>query len=101
MGQITAKSGKGLVNTGILFSNYLQGKNQTLQVTGDSVVTEAQGGEVSWLTKAFKTLTLDVILPGSSLFAQLADRKREPCYPALTQAFLSSFLFFSLIHFQV
>ncbi|PWN53595.1 hypothetical protein IE53DRAFT_140447 [Violaceomyces palustris] len=65
VGQIKQQSGQGLVNTGILFSNFLQGKNQTLQVKGVSVVTQANGNQpVNWLTAAFKTLTLDVILPG-------------------------------------
>ena len=64
-GQITRKSGRDLANTGILFTNFLQGKNQTLQVTGVSVVTEANGNQpVNWLSAAFKTLTLNVILPG-------------------------------------
>lgn len=64
-GQITRKSGDELDTVGVLFSNYLLGQNQTLQVTGDSVVTEANGNRpVGWLTSAFKTLTLDVVLPG-------------------------------------
>lgn len=51
--------------TGDLFSNYLQGKNKTLVIKGDSVTTRANGNKpVKWLTKAFKTLTLKVILPG-------------------------------------
>ncbi|EPQ29604.1 uncharacterized protein PFL1_02823 [Pseudozyma flocculosa PF-1] len=64
-GQITAKSGQGLANTGILFTNFLQGKDQILQVKGVSVVTQANGNQpVNWLSAAFRTLTLDVLLPG-------------------------------------
>lgn len=33
-------------------------------VTGDSVVTPAQRAPVNWLSAAFKTLTLNVTLPG-------------------------------------
>lgn len=51
--------------TGQLFSQYLQGKNSSLEIKGDSVVTKANGNKpVGWLTAAFKTLTLNVILPG-------------------------------------
>ena len=51
--------------TGDLFSNYLQGKNKTLAIKGDSVVTRANGNKpVKWLTAAFKSLTLKVVLPG-------------------------------------
>ncbi|TKY86943.1 hypothetical protein EX895_004231 [Sporisorium graminicola] len=64
-GAITAKSGNDLKNTGILFSNFLQGKTQIIQVRGDSVVTRANGNQpVRWLSAAFRTLTLDVALPG-------------------------------------
>ncbi|KAN0059778.1 hypothetical protein ACQY0O_008352 [Thecaphora frezii] len=64
-GQITSKSGTGLTNTGILFTNFLQGANQTLNVKGVSVVTRANGNQpVNWLSASFKTLTLDVVLPG-------------------------------------
>lgn len=64
-GSITAKSGRDLQNTGILFTNFLQGKTQIIQVVGDSVVTQANGNRpVNWLSAAFKTLTLNVALPG-------------------------------------
>lgn len=50
---------------GVLFSRFLGGYNQTLDVVGDSVVTQANGNQpVDWLTTAFKTLHLAVILPG-------------------------------------
>ncbi|PWZ00897.1 hypothetical protein BCV70DRAFT_84414 [Testicularia cyperi] len=64
-GSITAKSGQDLANTGILFTNFLQGVTQILQVKGVSVVTQANGNRaVNWLSAAFRTLTLDVTLPG-------------------------------------
>ncbi|CDR88214.1 uncharacterized protein SPSC_03875 [Sporisorium scitamineum] len=64
-GAITAKSGRDLQNTGILFTNFLQGKTQILQVKGVSVVTQANVNQpVNWLSAAFKTLTLEVTLPG-------------------------------------
>ena len=65
-GFITQKSGDSQVQaTGKLFSQYLQGKNSELSVTGDSVVTRENGNKaVGWLSKAFKTLTLKVNLPG-------------------------------------
>lgn len=50
---------------GRLFSNFLAGENQTLQVTGRDVVSPAQPGRpVDWLSAAFKQLTINVILPG-------------------------------------
>ncbi|GAA5951249.1 hypothetical protein JCM3765_002422 [Sporobolomyces pararoseus] len=65
MGEITRQSGNGLKNLGILFSNFLQGQNQTLQVTGKEVVSPAQpNSPVDWLSAAFKKLTINVILPG-------------------------------------
>ncbi|WFC96532.1 hypothetical protein MBRA1_003193 [Malassezia brasiliensis] len=65
-GFITHKSGNAEVQaTGKLFSQYLQGKNSQLSVKGVSVVTRENGNKpVSWLSKAFKTLTLNVVLPG-------------------------------------
>ena len=65
-GFITRKNGNAEVQaTGKLFSQYLQGKNSQLSVKGVSVVTRENGNKpVSWLTKAFKTLTLNVVLPG-------------------------------------
>ncbi|KEI38214.1 uncharacterized protein L969DRAFT_517877 [Mixia osmundae IAM 14324] len=51
---------------GQLFSQFLRGLDSTLAVTGDSVVSTAQpNSPVMWLTTAFKTLTLQVILPGT------------------------------------
>ncbi|KAL8279026.1 hypothetical protein RQP46_008484 [Phenoliferia psychrophenolica] len=56
---------KGLTSLGTVFSNFLQGKNTTLQVTGESVVSPAQpNSPVKWLTVAFKRFSFDTILPG-------------------------------------
>ncbi|EST10168.1 Protein of unknown function DUF3712 [Kalmanozyma brasiliensis GHG001] len=64
-GMITAKSGRDLQNTGILFTNFLQGRTQILQTQGRSVVTQCNGNQpVNWLSTAFRTLTIDVSLPG-------------------------------------
>jgi hypothetical protein len=63
-GRIVPKSGNDLDVIGVLFSNFLAGKNQTLKVQGDTVDPSGQGQTVSWLSTAFKTLTLDVTLPG-------------------------------------
>ncbi|EJD03283.1 uncharacterized protein FOMMEDRAFT_168292 [Fomitiporia mediterranea MF3/22] len=62
-GRIVPQSGSDLDTIGELFSNFLAGENQTLSVTGDSVQPSGSG-EVTWLSTAFKTLTLSVILPG-------------------------------------
>ncbi|ESK92921.1 hypothetical protein Moror_8994 [Moniliophthora roreri MCA 2997] len=62
-GRIVPQSGSDLENIGKLFTGYLAAKNQTLSVTGDSV--QPSGGQtVTWLSEAFKTLTLEVTLPG-------------------------------------
>lgn len=65
-GTILATTSQPNLNAlGVLFSQFLAGKNSTLQVTGNSVVSPAQpGSPVTWLSAAFKTLTLDVNLPG-------------------------------------
>lgn len=112
-GQITSKSGTGLTNTGILFSNFLQGKNQTLQVTGDSVVTQANGNQpVNWLSQAFKTLTLDVILPGhiyqiifsitiSDLTVTLTGDPDQVAYNAPTSTNQTLAVFANPFHFRL
>lgn len=65
-GFITEKKGDRATNiTGDMFSRYLQGLNTTLQIRGDNVVTKENGNKpVKWLSDAFKTLTLNVVLPG-------------------------------------
>jgi hypothetical protein len=62
-GRITHKSGSELDSVGKLFSRFLSGQNQTLSVQGESVAPSGKA-TVGWLSKAFKTLTLEVILPG-------------------------------------
>jgi hypothetical protein len=52
---------------GTLFSQFLGGEKVTLQTRGDSVQPPGTSGPVDWLSTAFKTLTLDVILPGEKL----------------------------------
>ncbi|GAA5897781.1 hypothetical protein JCM8208_000260 [Rhodotorula glutinis] len=54
----------GLDSLGEVFTMFLMGQNVPLAVTGDSVVTPAQRAPVNWLSAAFKTLTLNVTLPG-------------------------------------
>jgi hypothetical protein len=63
-GRITPKSGNDLNTIGTLFTNYLQGQSQTLSVQGDFVQPTGSSGTVQWLSTAFKTLTLQVTLPG-------------------------------------
>ncbi len=63
-GRIVPQSGSDLDVIGVLFSNYLAGENQTLDVVGQSVQPSGSSGPVSWLTTAFQTLTLNVTLPG-------------------------------------
>jgi hypothetical protein len=62
-GRITPKSGDELVTIGKLFTRFLAGQNQTLRVQGD-IVQPSGTTAVGWLSNAFKTLTLQVILPG-------------------------------------
>ncbi|KAI5474806.1 pre-rrna processing protein [Pseudohyphozyma bogoriensis] len=64
---VKRSSTAGLNSLGVLFSNFLQGENQTLQVTGQEVVSPAQpNSPVNWLSAAFKKLTLNVTLPGET-----------------------------------
>ena len=65
-GRITPKTGGDLDVMGELFTNFLHGENQTLAVQGESVQPSGSSGPVSWLSTAFKTLTLDVNLPGQT-----------------------------------
>ncbi|KAI0305626.1 hypothetical protein B0F90DRAFT_1815219 [Multifurca ochricompacta] len=62
-GRITPKSGGDLDTVGTLFAQFLSGQNQTLSVQGDFVQPPGAAA-VRWLSGAFKTLTLQVILPG-------------------------------------
>ncbi|KAI0049858.1 hypothetical protein FA95DRAFT_1604022 [Auriscalpium vulgare] len=63
-GRIVPQSGDDLNTIGKLFSQYLAGDNQTLSVYGDSVQPTGSSQPVTWLSTAFKTLVLEVILPG-------------------------------------
>jgi hypothetical protein len=63
-GRIVPQSGDDLNVIGQLFSDFLAGKNSTLTTKGLSVVPPGQSSSVTWLTTAFKTLSLNVILPG-------------------------------------
>ncbi|KAF5366756.1 hypothetical protein D9758_006521 [Tetrapyrgos nigripes] len=69
-GRIVPQSGSDLEVIGELFSKYLAGENQTLQVIGESVhPSESESASsspspVGWLTAAIQSLTLEVILPG-------------------------------------
>ncbi|KAF8314052.1 hypothetical protein DL93DRAFT_2167525 [Clavulina sp. PMI_390] len=60
---IPQSSSSDLAVIGDLFSRYLAGDNTTLTVKGD-YVDGAQSSPVTWLSTAFKTLSLSVILPG-------------------------------------
>jgi hypothetical protein len=63
-GRIVPQDGKNLETIGSLFSDYLAGHNSTLVTRGDSVAPPGANGPVTWLSTAFKTLSLDVVLPG-------------------------------------
>ncbi|KAI0660249.1 hypothetical protein C8Q70DRAFT_914138 [Cubamyces menziesii] len=63
-GRMVPQSGDNLNTMGELFSNFLAGKNQSLSVKGVSVQPKGSNGPVQWLSTAFKTVTLDVTLPG-------------------------------------
>jgi hypothetical protein len=62
-GRITPKSGTEFDSIGKLFSRFLAGQNQTLSVQGDTVLPSGTFA-ISWFSSAFKTLTLQVTLPG-------------------------------------
>ncbi|KAH9485291.1 hypothetical protein JR316_0002199 [Psilocybe cubensis] len=66
-GRIVPQSDNDLAVMGKLFSQFLNGQNVTLQTTGDSVLAGGSNVPIDWLSTAFKTLTLDVILPGEKL----------------------------------
>lgn len=63
-GRIVPQSGSDLDSIGKLFSSFLAGQNQTLRVVGESVDPCGCGETVQWLSTAFKTLILEVTLPG-------------------------------------
>lgn len=79
---IKRTSAASTASLGVLFSQFLAGANQTLDVTGDSVTTPAQpGSPVNWLSAAFKKLTLHVILPGH-VYDIISSVKTLHAFPA-------------------
>jgi hypothetical protein len=71
------QTGSGLSTIGKLFTEYLAADNITLNVQGDTVQPPGANGPVTWLSTAFKTLTLDVILPGKKFdvgFLTIAEK---------------------------
>ncbi|KAI9459106.1 hypothetical protein F5148DRAFT_1219463, partial [Russula earlei] len=64
-GRITPKSSTELIAIGRLFSEFLVGHNQNLIIQGD-LVQPSGNVAVGWLSSAFKTLELQVILPGQT-----------------------------------
>ncbi|KAH9850917.1 hypothetical protein C2E23DRAFT_886961 [Lenzites betulinus] len=65
-GRIIPQSGDDLNTVGQLFSDFLAGKNQSLSIQGESVQPVGSNAPVQWLSTAFKTLTLNVTLPGET-----------------------------------
>ena len=62
---IKRTSAASTASLGVLFSQFLAGANQTLDVTGNEITSPAQPkSPVNWLSAAFKKLTLHVVLPG-------------------------------------
>ncbi|KAF9007982.1 hypothetical protein BDQ17DRAFT_1388900 [Cyathus striatus] len=66
-GRIIPQANSDLATMGKLFSSFLAGENQTLETQGDSVQPSGSNGPVDWLSTAFKTLRLDVTLPGEKI----------------------------------
>jgi hypothetical protein len=83
-GRITPKSTDELVGIGKLFSQFLAGQNQTLSVQGVSVQPSGTVA-VGWLSNVFKTLTLQVILPGQIYQVRFISCRK---YIAFTEIFL-------------
>lgn len=62
---IRQNSQNGVDQLGILFSQFLGGKDSILSAHGKSVVGPYSGGqEISWLSKAFRRFSTNVVLPG-------------------------------------
>lgn len=68
-GRIVPQAGDDLEAIGVLFSKFLAGENQTLTTKGDSVQPDGSNAPVSWLSTAFKTLSIQVVLPGQKFDA--------------------------------
>lgn len=77
-GRMVPQSGNDLNVIGQLFSEYLAADNITLSVTGESVQPTGASSPVTWLSNAFRTLTLAVTLPGQKFDVSAAVRKRFP-----------------------
>jgi len=77
-GRMIPQSGNGLSVIGQLFSEYLAADNITLSVTGESVQPTGASSPVTWLSDAFKTLTLAVTLPGQKFNVSATVRSKFP-----------------------
>ncbi|PPQ99716.1 hypothetical protein CVT24_009699 [Panaeolus cyanescens] len=84
-GRIVPQSPEDLQVIGTLFSKFLNGENVTLQTVGDSVFPTGSSTPVQWLSTAFKTLSLDVILPGQKLQVIEAIQLNDLAVTLLTQ----------------
>ena len=71
------QSGNGLAVMGRLFSEYLAADNVTLSVVGSTVQPTGTSAPVIWLSTAFKTLMLDVTLPGKKFDVSLFRSRLE------------------------
>lgn len=69
-GRIVPQTGNNLDVLGELFSGFLAGQNLTLVTKGESVQPPGSSQPVDWLTTAFQSLSLEVILPGEKLQVQ-------------------------------
>lgn len=66
-GRIVPQSGSDVAVIGTLFSGFLAGQNSTLETRGDSVQPAGSIEPVTWLSTAFKSLSLNVSLAGQKL----------------------------------
>ncbi|KAM0750211.1 hypothetical protein T439DRAFT_247618 [Meredithblackwellia eburnea MCA 4105] len=77
----------GVDSLGVVFSNFLAGIPTTLQVTGNEVISPAQpGSPVTWLSAAFKQLTLDVVLPGGPQYTIISSIQLKDLTVTITEA---------------
>lgn len=65
-GRIIPQSGTNADTIGQLFTQYLQADAITLEVQGQSVTPEGASAPITWLSNAFQTLNISVILQGQS-----------------------------------
>lgn len=78
-GRMLPQSGNGLNVVGRLFSEYLAADKITLSVTGESVQPTGASSPVTWLSDAFRTLTLAVTLPGQKFDVSAAKEVSLCC----------------------